>query len=260
MSNALLSYVNHVLGSSAIRSASSAAGDLAADNFGDPIIGKRWRTTDLTGYGQVDFGADKTVGVLALVFPRDTMGALAGTVRHYLDADGGTAGSGAAYDSTATSIGATEGYGYHLHVLPSSVSARYWRFTFAASGVSYIDVGLAWAGEAFQPSRNFSYGYSDEWQDRSIVTTAQRSGAEYVDERDRQRMIAFALDSMSAADASTIRELRRIVGISKQILFVKDPTDTTGQEIIIGRPAQTSPIMHRSFPIRSSAFIIRESL
>jgi len=257
VANILFSWINHV--DTATLAASSEAGSMTFGLVANPIIGKRWRTLDLNGYGQADFGANKTIGIVTLVFPRDTMGALAGTVRHRFDADGGAAGSGAAHDSGVIAIGAVEGYGYHVYIPPSPITARYWRWMYAASGVGYIDTGRAWAGEAWQPERNFSYGAGDTWDDLSRISVSDRSGAEFVDERARRRLMDFALEYMSEADRQTVRELRRIVGISRQILTVFDP-GSPAKETILGRLAETNPILHTAFPIHSTTFRQRESL
>lgn len=254
-----LGWVNHIDAAATVLTASQAAGDLSVSNVAHPVIGRRWRTTSLTAYGQADFGADKTIGVVALRFPRDTTFPTAGTVRHQFDADGGTAGSGAVHDSTAISIGTADGYGYHVYILPSSVTARYWRWTFDVSGVDYVDVGRAWAGELWRPTYNIAFGYGDEWGDLSRVTVAERSGAEYVDQRSRQRMFAFGLEALSQSERDDLREMQRIVGMSMQVLFVKDP-ESPAKETLIGRLAQSTPILHRDLPIYSKAFTIRESL
>lgn len=255
----LLSWQNQVDLSGAILSASSAAGDLAVDNLANPIVGRRWRTTDLTAWGQVDFGADVSLGVLALVFPRDTSVPTAGTVTHQLDADGGTAGAGAAYDSGAVAIGTSAGYGYHVHVPASTQSARYWRFTFNVSGVDWVDVGRAWAGEAWRPTYSIAFGYDDGWRDLSRISASERSGAEFVDARARQREFAFGLNALSDSEASEIREMDRIAGLSGQLLFVKDP-ESPGRETILGRMASSSAIRHANIDIHSKAFALRESL
>ncbi len=255
----LLSWANHVDVSGAVLTASASAGDLSISNVADPIVGRRHRLTSLTGWGQVDFLTNKTVGLLALVFPRDTTFPTSGTIRHQLDADGGTAGAGAAYDSTAVAIGTVDGYGYHVHQLATPVSARYWRWTFNVTGVSYIDVGRAWAGETWSPTYNIAFGYADEWSDLSRISVAERSGAEYVDERPRQRVFAFGLEALSEAERDDIREMQRLAGISKQILLVKDPANWD-TETVLGRLAASTPILHRDLSIFSKAFTIRESL
>jgi hypothetical protein len=194
-----------------------------------------------------------------LAFPRDTAFPLSGTIRHQLDADGGTAGTGAAYDSTAISIGTADGYGYHVHILANAVTARYWRFTFNASGVSFIDVGRAWAGEAWTPDRNFAYGHTEQWDDLSQVAIAARSGAEFVDVRPRRRAFAFGLQYMTAADRDTARELGRIAGLSQQLLVCRAPA-SPAKDTIIGRLSEVLAITQPGLPIFSTAFQIRESL
>lgn len=252
----LLSWVNYV--DDAVIAASSEAGDGAASNLASPIIGRRWRTTSLTAYVDIDFGADKSVGVLVLRFPRDTTFPTAGTVTHALDADGGTPGAGAVY-SNAAAIGTTEGYGYHVHIPATAQTARHWRFTLNVSGVSFVDVGRAWAGAAWRPDFNIGLGYQDEWMDLSRVSASDRSGAEFADERARQRAFAFGLNALDETERDDLRELQRIVGVSKQLLLVKDPASPS-RETLLGRMGRTTPIQHPEIPIYTKAFELRESL
>lgn len=238
---ALFSWVNHVDDAATILTASHTAGDLSISNVADSIIGRRWRTTTLTAWGQADFGADKSTDIVSLRFPRDTTLPTAGTVRHYFDADGGTPGTGAAHDSTAIAIDVTDGYGYHVYKPATTVSARYWRWTFAITGVTFIDVGRAWAGEVLEPTHDVAFGYGEEWFDLSRVSAARRSGAQYVDEMARQRIMAFSLNAITAADRATVRDMDRLTGISGQILFVLD-TATATTETVLGRLARVTPI------------------
>lgn len=259
---ALFSWINHVDGSAAVLSSSGHSGDLAPSNLADPIIGKRWRTTSLTGWAQADFGSNKSVAVLAIVFPRDTTFPTSGSIQWHLDADGGTAGTGAAYDSGAISIGAADGYGYHLHVPASAVSARYVRFTFSGvTGLSFIDVGRLWAGEKFVPTQDVAGGYDDDWDDLSITHVAERSGAEYVDPRPRQRLYAVGLEALDSDERDEVREMGRIAGTSGQILFCLDP-DSFAKETVVGRLRRSTPIRHRALSqtLYMKAFSIRESL
>ncbi|HEY4136499.1 MAG TPA: hypothetical protein VGO34_14940 [Alphaproteobacteria bacterium] len=259
MAKAILSWLNHVDRPATVLTASQQAGSLSISNVADPIIGRRWRTTDLAAWGQADFGADLSVGVLLLRFPRDTAFPLAGAVTHAFDADGGTPGAGAAFSSGPVAIGTADGYGYHVYLPPAPVVARYWRWTFAVSGVAFVDVGRAWAGEAWTPAINISYGWGDEWQDLSRVSESARSGAEFADEIARRRVLSFGLDSLTDADRQAVREMQRIVGISKQMVFLRDPS-APAAESILGRMAGSTPILHQSLPIFSKAFVIRESL
>ncbi|MFN4283522.1 MAG: hypothetical protein ACK4NA_12870 [Alphaproteobacteria bacterium] len=254
----LLAWVNRIDDAATVLTASQQAGDLAIQNVADPIVGRRWRTTSLTAYGQADFGADREIGVVALVFPRDTTFPLMGTITHAFDADGGTPGAGALLSETVA-IGTAEGYGYHVVTLDAPVSARYWRWTFAVSGVDWIDVGRAWAGPAWRPSVNISLGWGQQWDDLSRISQSPRSGAEFVDPGPRQRAMAFGLDFMSEEDKDDMREMERLAGLSSQCLFVQNPA-APARETVLGRLAETSPIREPGLSIYSKAFRIRESL
>lgn len=254
-----LSWVNHADLDGAVLTSSGAAGDTSESNLVNPIVGRRWRTTSLTGYAQVDLLADKTIEVLSLRFPRDTSLPLIGSVRWQLDADGGTAGTGAVYDQTVT-LSIADGYGYHVHVPASAQTARYVRFTFSGvSNVTFIDVGRLWVGELWRPTFNIALGYDDQWRDLSRVSASEHSGAEYVDKRTTQRVFSFGLKALSQSERDEIREMQRLVGISGQVLFVKDPT-SPAKETVLGRLAASTPIRHPNIPIYSKAFTVRESL
>ena len=260
MSIALFSDVNEVDADATVLTASDTAGDLAISNVANPIIGRVHRTTVLTAYGQADLGSDKTIGVAALVFARTAGMPLAGTVQHEFDADGGTAGAGVAHDSGAIAIGTTDGYGYHVYVPSSPITARYWRWNFNISGVTFIDTGRAWAGVAWLPEVDVSFIDPDEWGDLSVISQSQRSGAEFVDERPRQRKMGFALHALADSDRQTVREIKRRIGTSKQILCVKDPAAAT-KETILGRAMETVPLAHRGqSDLYATTFTIRESL
>jgi len=257
---ALFSWVNHVDLSAAVLSSSGHAGDLAPSNLADTIIGKRLRLSSITGWAQADFGSNKSIEVLALAFPRDTDFPTSGNIQWQCDADGGTPGTGAAYDSTAIAIGAVDGYGYHLHV--ATVTARYVRFTFSGiTGLSFVDIGRMWAGEKFTPTYDVVGGYDDAWGDLSITHVAERSGAEYVDPRPKQRLYAVGLEALDEDERDSVRELQRIAGTSGQILFCLDP-DSFARETVVGRLRDSTPIRHRllSQQLYMKAFAIRESL
>ncbi len=254
-----LSWVNYVDAANVVLSASHEAGDGAVANLASPIVGRRWRTTTLTAWAQADLLSNQSVGVLALRFPRDTTFPTSGSVKWDLDAHGGTPGAGATYTQTV-SIGADEGYGYHVHIPTAAQSVRYVRCTFTGvAGLDFIDVGRMWAGASWRPEFNMSLGYEDEWRDLSRVVQSERSGAEFVDPRSRQRVFSFGLDALSQSERDDIREMQRIAGIGGQVLFVKNP-DSPARETLLGRMNSSLPIRHREIPIFAKSFSIRESL
>ena len=112
----LLGWVNHA--DAGTVAASAIAGDLAASNLQNDIVGRRWRTTDLGAHVDVDFGGAREIGVLALVFPRDGALPLAASIRHQLDDGDGSAGDGGVHDSGVIALGLADGYGVHLYQPP----------------------------------------------------------------------------------------------------------------------------------------------
>ena len=263
----LFSWINHVDRSGASLSASQTAGDLTPSNMAKPQVATPWRTTSLTAWGQVDFGADVAIGCVALRFRRvnGSVPPTTGTVQHQLDADGGTPGTGAVYDSTAVALNVDAEYGYHLTVPSSEQTARYWRFTFAVSGVTFIDVGRAWAGPIFQPKHGIGFPHSDVWFDRSAVSAALRSGVEWVDPRAFQRAIGINLGAVEEDEKASARGLMRTAGVSGQMLFCLDAAtaDNRKFDTIIGRREQNRALVHAvpSGPkLYSTTMTIRESL
>ena len=264
---ALFSWTNHVDRSGAVLGASQTAGDLSADNMAKPQMALVWRTTSPVGYGEVDFGANVDVGCLALRFKRvgTSIPPTSGTIRHLLDVEGGTPGAGGAYDSTAVTLNVDAAYGYHLHVPLSGVTARYWRFTFDTPGAPFLDVGRAWAGNAFRPRIDVSFPYEDAWGDRSIVSAAARSGVEWIDSQPLQRSLGISLRTIHEDDRLPVRQMMRSAGTSGQILFCLDPSTADGRKLdtIIGRRSQNRPLSHSvaSDPrLYSTSLTIRESL
>lgn len=265
---ALFSWTNHVDRSGAVLSASQTAGDLTPSNMATPQVAVFWRTTSLAAWGQVDFGADVPIGCLALRFNRqgNAVPPETGTVQHQLDADGGAAGGGAAYDSGAVAINCDALYGYHLHVPPATLTARFWRFTFAGiSDVTFLDVGRAWAGNAFRPTIDVGYPSEDRWGDRSLVSTTGRAGVEWVDHRPTQRVFGVSLGAVAETDREPVRSMFRETGVSGQLLFCLDPSTAGGRmrDTIIGRRTQDRSLnraVAASPALYSTSLSIRESL
>ena len=257
----LLGWVNHA--DAGTVAASAIAGDLAASNLQNDIVGRRWRTTDLGAHVDVDFGGAREIGVLALVFPRDVALPLAASIRHQLDDGDGSAGDGGVHDSGVIALGLADGYGVHLYQPPAPVTARYWRFTFSqVSGVDYVDVGRAWAGPAYQPERNLARGPEVEWVDLSGRERNRRSGARFVDERPRHRRVRFRLPAMTDADREAIEDMTRIAGTSRQVLASLRPTaPNAGRQHVLGRLEVAVPLTQRFHDLhRATDITIEEDL
>lgn len=165
-----------------------------------------------------------------------------------------------------TGSGVVHGYGLHAHILPAAAQARYWQADIAAASLAttpgYLDLGRLWIGPAFRPTRNFAYEWSDAWDDLSDVTEVRRSGQEFVDSGPRRRRLTFAFRALNEPEAKLfMKELGRIVGTSKQVLFIQEPGGPyQGYEAIIGRLVEVAPITQPNFAMYERVFQIRQSL
>lgn len=274
---ALLSWVNWLDRSAAIITASTQAGSLGPTRLADPQLRSRWRSAPgvVTPQLDVDFGASREVGIIALAQPDDAGGvtldgeargtmASTDTVRHRLDVT--TAGAGAVLDTTAIAGGWRAGYGLHVYQPASPLTARYWRCNLNAASLAsvpgFVDLGRAWAGPVWTPARgNFAYGFGETWADGSEVTRNARSGLEFVDQGPRQRVVSFGFQVLTEADAAQIRELQRVAGTGRQVLFVPFPGAGAEKAApVIGRLTEVQPITLPSFARYAVTFQIRASL
>lgn len=267
-----LSFINWV-DESAI-GASAGPLSLPGTNLADPVVQARYRAAGTACTVQVDFGGPREVGVLALAQPHDAGGvdargealghlAPTDTVRHRLDLD--QVGAGAVLDTGALPCRVAHGYGLHVLWLPAPVTARWWRFDVSApslGAIGAIDLGRAWAGPAVVPENSFSYGWGDLWEDGTVVTTAPRSGVQLGDLRWRRRRINLGFPALTRAEAKgVVKELGRVIGLRRQVLFSPDPGGPDEPtEAILGGLADCTPIDQANAIDFAKAFSIVQAL
>ncbi|WP_421988529.1 hypothetical protein [Roseococcus sp.] len=271
---ALLSWVNWLdrAGEGVTIAASSEVATLRASRLVEPQLRRRWRTMPgaTSPVLNIDLGAVRTIGVLALVQPDDAGGispnnealglmAPSDTVRHRLDAV--SPGAGALLDTAVLPGGWAAGA--HAYVPAAPIAARYWRADLAAASLAsapgYVDLGRAWAGPAWKPARgNFSYGWGRVWEDGSTVSNNPRSGLDFVDVGPNRRALTFAFNVLTQADAAQLDELQRVAGIRGQVLFL--PFEDRRIAPVLGRLVQVQPITQPNFVAFQAAFQIRQSL
>jgi len=159
-----------------------------------------------------------------------------------------------------------EGYIAELvHILPSDRYERWWRIEFddQTNAAGFIEIGRLFIGPVWQPKLNMSYdGASIGWE----TTTEARqaiSGAEYFSDGINYRVQRFTLGHMKQDEAfSQAFELQRRAGISGEILWIHDPTDTVHalRRRFLARLRQLSPIEYPYPLTNSTAFELKELL
>ena len=140
-----------------------------------------------------------------------------------------------------------EGYKPLLTViLPDGFALQYWRIEIddVDNSAGFLQIGRLFIGPAWQPTYNMSYGLSNSWETATAVQAAI-GGAEYFDERQPYRVVRLSLDWLSEAEAMTKAfEMDRRAGISKEILWIQNPSDTVHalRRRFLGRMRELSPI------------------
>lgn len=210
--------------------ASSQATAAPVTKLLEPVVGDTYRTDFATTFWfQADWGVDRDVDVFAFAQPwLAQMMAAADTLQHFLDPAGGIGGTGAAYSSGVIACGVARGYGLHLHLPPATKTGGIWRCAITATSLAaaprFVDIGRAWVGPLVEFSRNAGFGYVDRPVDPSKISTALRSGAQYVDVIQGARTFSFGLSVLSDSDGRhTVKEIQRTVGVRRQFLFIPNP-------------------------------------
>ncbi len=222
-----------------------------------------------------DFGSDQSSQALALYFGRYDTIARRGqflslsdtdTVRWKLDADGGTLGTGAAYDSTAIASGVNAGYGYHGRFLADAVTHRYARVILTGTSrntpeTDFLDVARAWMGPVFRFDHNFAVGHEYKWVSGANVSSAELLPSERVDKGARYRSYQIAFQYLPQADRDALVEFERLAGDDEQFLFsLSDDNADLATQMMLCRVMQASGIQSSGFVYFNKSLGLRESL
>jgi hypothetical protein len=108
-------------------------------------------------------------------------------------------------------------------------NARYWRWEIqdTTNPAGYVDVGRLVMAYGYRPTINMSYGYK-EGRDTSLSSrTPMQGGNAIFKDLPSPRTVTFALVDLPADEALVnAMEIQRRTGITKQMFFVFDESDT----------------------------------
>lgn len=201
-----------------------------------------WRAENLVAgatdfFVDIDLRIDRQIDCLAIFTDRatdtdygDFWLSISDTdlVQWQLDADGGAAGGGAAYDSGPIASSIKAGYGYHVIFFDAPIAARYIRLTIDAISRAYdpvnfekgfTDIARVWAGPAHRFPINFDYGHSTSWRSQTSITRAARARVDHVDVGASYRAWQFTFSGIGDVEEFELMELDRQITTAKQILF-----------------------------------------
>jgi hypothetical protein len=145
-----------------------------------------------------------------------------------------------------------------LSLLAAPVTARYLKIDLADSGPAYLEAGLPWVGQLWQPGRNFSYGQAPAVVDPS-TTTKSVAGNGYTDLRPQYMSDTFTFGLLTEAESKTVEALDAAVGTALNLLWVRDPANANATAIL-GTQVQIAQMPIGSFNRRSRQFQIAERL
>ena len=215
----------------------------------------------------MDFGAAKTIGVIALVVHNFSVGA---KVR--IQADDAADFATPTYNSGwvdvwpagqipqalleweednfwlgTLSANARAGYqSPFIHVPAAAQTYRYWRVEIddTTNTDGYVHIGRLFMSATWTPTINYSYGAGLVYKDTTPIETSL-SGAEYFDVRGKAREFSFTLEGLTNTEAyDIVLQLQRVAGISGEILQIPDMADTTRipARSYVGRLVDLQPI------------------
>lgn len=191
----------------------------------------QWQSPSDNEWFQIDFSADVAIQSLTVVFPRitnpyrkyETQEILpTDTIRHYLDADGGTAGTGAVFESGVVACNAERDRGYSVTALATEVNARYWRCEINAASRAtpdYFLVALAMAGPIFQPSFPHIYGDKLGFDDNSEIQRTPSSQTGFVTRNERTLSASLVWDFIPDTERAAWDAMDAYAGKTEPIVY-----------------------------------------
>ena len=237
--NAAIAYIN--LSDIGTITASSSIALAPPATLQNPHVARKWRGRN--GDTETLVIDLLSVQLVDTVLLRGLNLTAAGVTRLRVSAVDTSGQAGELYDS-ASAVGRVDpAYQTLLFLLPSPVLARYLRIDLTETDAAYVEAGRLFVGFRHQFGINFSYGWSEQWVDRSRETES-RGGQDYIDPDVSRRVWSLSFEFLSGADKdSIIVELDRLNGIRTDFLMIADPSNSNlGKSSMWGRRKEVSPI------------------
>lgn len=228
----------------------------------NPHVARKWRApAGDTAHLTIDLLGARLLDCVALMGLNLTAAGLTRIRASLLDT---SAVDGAVYDSDPSGQIAgrvSSRYPALIHLLPTTVTARYLRIDLSEPGAAYVEAGRLFAGATEQFAFNFAYGWNRGWTDRSR-TTESRGGQTYVDRDNSYRTLDLTFETLSPGQRyGLVEDIDQFNGKHTDVLIITDPTsDALGRDSIWGLLEDVTPVsqpFHDSF---AKTYRIKERL
>lgn len=149
------------------------------------------------------------------------------------------------------------------HIFDDAVDAQYWRIEFddASNPDGYIEVGRGYMSDTWEPSLNFGEPNTDGM----VANTPRQNslgGTGYFNRYRPVRSFAFTFPRLPDSELATLRRIRRIANLNKQVVVIPDPDDTTNfsERNILGTLAEMPAIQLLAAGDATIGFTVTESV
>lgn len=238
---------------------SSTFTGLGLNNLKTQPIRQPARFINPDGFIEVDFGSLQAVDFVALM----GISAFSGTAQVRMAEDYADLTTTPDYDSGVTDLIVAPSFvslNNYYHKAPNVIYARYVRIDFTTTTGSWVDIGRFYAGLAFQPTFNMNYGESQGFEDASEKRYT-KSGRLETNRKPKRRVQEFTLSFGSMDEMyGALYDIDNHVGISGDVLFIADITDTTylQKRSIYGTMGALNPVVNSYFNLFEKTYRIEE--
>lgn len=247
------------LSDSATLTGSTALGDNTVGNLQKRSLSRVWRSSDETAsYINIDFGEAVEIDFISIVKHN-------GTASGSVTIKAGTTDAVSDYNSGSLDLITGTDVGYDSNMFMALITAqtyRHWKIEIDDTGNpdGYFQAGRVYLSKAFQPTINMSYGVMDGFRDNSRVSrTLSGDGVPVI--RAPLKALEVSMEFGNKDEMyGTLYDIDRLRGISKDVLFIQDPEETTHfqRKYIYGLMEETTPIVNEYFNLFQKSFKILE--
>lgn len=259
MADALILYRDLLVG--ATMTATTARASLPVANIAHPHVRRVMRCAGASVVIDIDCGSARTAHGVALAGLGDA--AFTGLSTFAVTA-GATQGASAALSLDATAPAAHAGISVTdrtaFAAFGGPISARWWRLSLTATGVTDIEVGRVLLGEAFAASVNIGYPLSVRHRANSRIVDSY-GNQRVVDRRATQREIAFGWSDAGAteADIAAMLAFDRIVADAEQVAVIPDPASAALGFCVVGSLMELGEASFSGVGVRSKSYRLLEA-